>query len=577
MQLYTKILLGMAIGVVLGFLIGPNTVLLPHDGVNLSRKAEIVVDPSETAQRAAHAGGIRRATILERRGENPEWLAIEWTITTEDLLRFDKERRKKEEEAAAKKQPVPKMEPAPKKGSRHRGWVKNELPGATTYSLLGQTAVDYTEWLGRLFLALIKMVVVPLVFFSLTVGVASLGDFRRLGRMGGRTIGAFFVTTVVALVIGVGLANVLKPGHLLSDDDRIRLLSSYESAAGSTVENAAEAPSFSDQIIAIVPSNPVASLAKGEMLQIIFFALMFGIALTLLDQRRSKPVVSLLDDANEAMVMLVHIAMKLAPIGVAALLFKVVGTTGLSVLVALSVYGMVVIAGLALHLIITYGALVRFGARLPFFPFIKAIRPALMLAFSTSSSSATLPVTKECAEDNLNVSKPVSSFVIPLGATINMDGTALYQGVAAIFVAQIYGMDLTVADQATIVVSATLASVGAAGVPGAGMITLAMVLTAIGVPTEGLALVLGVDRLLDMFRTATNVVGDSAVTATMGRLEGDDLRFLTKEEDRANPKKGFEHRVDDKPHAVKPDVDENGEPVAKPKPKRRKKRAKPAD
>jgi len=571
MQLYTKILLGMAIGVVLGFIIGPNTVVLPHDGVNLSPKAEVMVQPSEGAQRAAYSTGVRRAKIIERRGADPEWLAVEWTITTADLLRFDQARRKKEAAAGSKTPSVDSLESGPKKGSSHRGWVKNELPGVTTYAQIGQTAIDYTEWLGRLFLALIKMVVVPLVFFSLTVGVASLGDFRRLGRLGGRTIGSFFLTTIVALVIGVGLANIFKPGRLLSDDDRIRLLSSYESAAGSTVESAADAPTFSDQIIAIVPSNPIASLAKGEMLQIIFFAVMFGVALTLLDPRRSKPVVSLLDDANEAMVMLVHIAMKLAPLGVAALLFKVVGTTGLSVLIALSVYGVVVVAGLLIHLMLTYGLLVRVGARLPFLPFLKAIRPALMLAFSTSSSSATLPVTKECAEDNLNVSKPVSSFVIPLGATINMDGTALYQGVAAIFVAQIYGMDLSIADQATIVVSATLASVGAAGVPGAGMITLAMVLTAIGVPTEGLALVLGVDRLLDMFRTATNVVGDSAVTVFMSRLEGDKLRFLTKEEDRANPKKGFEKRVAKKPAAVKPDVEEdNGEP----RPKRRSRKSK---
>jgi proton glutamate symport protein len=367
------------------------------------------------------------------------------------------------------------------------------------------------------------------------------------------------VTTVLALVIGVGLANIIKPGSLLSPDDRGRLLASYAGAAGSTVDHAADAPSFSDQIIAIVPSNPISSMANGEMLQIIFFALMFGVALTLLDERRSKPVVSLLDNANEAMVMLVHIAMKLAPLGVAALLFKVVGSTGLSVLVALSVYGLVVLAGLATHLTLTYGAIVKFGAKLPFGGFLKAIRPAMMVAFSTSSSSATLPVTKECVEDNLNVSKPVSSFVIPLGATINMDGTALYQGVAALFIAQIYGMQLTFGDQVTIVTSATLASVGAAGVPGAGMITLAMVLTAIGIPTEGLALVLGVDRLLDMFRTATNVVGDTAVTALMGRLEGDDLRFLTKEEDRASPKKGFESRLAESPHPVAPEVpDEEG-------------------
>lgn len=552
MQLYTKILIGMAVGVILGFLLGPNSAVLPHDGVKLISSAKIVESTENEAPVVDFSQGVRRARILETQGDaqtEGSWFRVEWTVTTADVLRFQK---------AAKASKDTSKKTLPGKGTALSGWVQNVSPTVTTYSRTGEMMVDATEWIGRLFLALIKMVVVPLVFFSLTVGVASLGDFRRLGRLGGRTIGLFTGTTILALIIGVGLANVIRPGALLDENDRVRLLASYEGAATSTVDAAAEAPSFTDQIIAIVPTNPFASLAKGEMLQIIFFALMFGIALTLLDERRSKPVVSLLDYANEAMVMLVHIAMKLAPVGVAALLFKVVGSTGLSVLAALGVYGLVVVVGLGLHLGITYGLIVRFGAKLPFLKFLNAIKPAIMLAFSTSSSSATLPVTKECAEDNMNVSPAVSSFVIPLGATINMDGTALYQGVAAIFIAQIYGMDLSIGDQVTIVTSATLASVGAAGVPGAGMITLAMVLTAIGVPTEGLALVLGVDRLLDMFRTATNVVGDSSATVMMARLEGDALTFLTPEQDKANPKKGFETRLEEPPHAVVAEVSDEG-------------------
>ncbi len=569
MQLYTKILIGMAIGVVLGFVVGPNSFLLSHDGIRLTKEVTVHVSPGDKAAPAPWSKGIGHGKILQRRGQAPQWLELEWKLSTADVLRFTKAAKKAKEDQKNKEGQKAQKEKSgakpkskatlPQVGSVHRGWVKNQGPGVSTYSLLGRSLVDWTEWLGLLFLALIKMVVVPLVFFSLTVGVASIGDFRRLGRMGGRTIGLFTMTTVFALVIGVGLANVIKPGNLLSEADRASLLSSYAGAATDTVSSAAEAPSLTSQIISIVPSNPISSLAKGEMLQIIFFALMFGIALTLLDERRSKPVVSLMDNCNEAMVMLVHVAMKLAPIGVAALLFKVVGSTGLSVLIALSVYGLVVLAGLGAHLIITYGTIVRVGAKLPFLKFLKAIRPALMLAFSTSSSSATLPVTKECAEDNMNVSNSVSSFVIPLGATINMDGTALYQGVAAIFIAQIYGMDLSIGDQVTIVTSATLASVGAAGVPGAGMITLAMVLTAIGVPTEGLALVLGVDRLLDMFRTATNVVGDSAATVLIGRLEGDDLRFMSKEADDANPKKGFEGRLDVDAKGIEPDIKNDDE------------------
>ena len=286
------------------------------------------------------------------------------------------------------------------------------------------------------------------------------------------------------------------------------------------------------------------------MLQVIFFALMLGIALTLMKTERAQPIVDLCTRLNDAMVMLVHIAMLLAPYGVAALLFNVVGSTGLSVLVALAVYGLVVVTGLLLHVFMTYGLVLKLGTRLPILGFLGAIKEALLVAFSTSSSSATLPVTMEACEDNLKISNKITSFVLPLGATVNMDGTALYQGVAAIFIAQIYGMDLSIADQTTIVVSATLASVGAAGVPGAGMITLAMVLTAIGVPTEGLALILGVDRLLDMFRTTTNVVGNSTATALMARLEGESIAIMSDAEDKRDSERGFEGRISREPQQV---------------------------
>jgi Na+/H+-dicarboxylate symporter len=317
------------------------------------------------------------------------------------------------------------------------------------------------------------------------------------------------------------------------------------------MSNAAGSPSFVDQIVAIVPSNPIAALAKGEMLQVIFFATMIGIALTLMDLGKSKPVILLCDSVNEVMVMLVQISMKLAPYGVAALLFEVVGSTGLGVLVALAAYGGVVILGLLCHILISYMPVIVAVVRLPFFGFLQSIRSALVLAFSTSSSSATLPVTMEACESNLKVSNEVASFVLPIGATVNMDGTALYQGVAAVFIAQIYGIDLTVGDQATIVVSATMASIGAAGVPGAGMLTLAMVLAAVGVPVEGVALVIGVDRILDMFRTTTNVIGDSTATVLVARMQGDALRIVSPEEDAADPNSGMEGRLDDvDPHAV---------------------------
>jgi len=532
-QLYTKILIGMVVGVVLGFLLGPNSDLLPEGGVVLGSKAQVL--RAKGAQReVAEARGIERAELLERDGD---WLRVGWKLRAKDVVRL---------EAAGIEA---------RKGASFEGWVLESPVNARTFSPLGQSLVDSTEWLGRLFLAMIKMVVVPLVFFSLILGIASLGDFRKLGRMGGITLGFFMMTTMGALVIGLTLANLLSPGSLMGQDDRAMLLGSFDASRVTTA--AAGAPSLVDQIVAIVPPNPFAALANAQMLQVIFFATMVGIALTLMDARKSQIAVDVCDALNEAMVLLVHIAMKLAPIGVAALLFQVVGTTGLSVLLALGAYGAVVLLGLLCHITFIYLPVVRFGAGLGFFGFLGAIRAALVLAFSTSSSSATLPVTMRAVEDNLSVSNEVASFVLPIGATVNMDGTALYQGVAAIFIAQIYGIDLGMAEQATIVVSATMASIGAAGVPGAGMLTLAMVLAAVGVPVQGVALIIGVDRVLDMFRTMTNVIGDCTATVLLSRLQGDNLRVVSPGEDAADPRHGLEGRLDHpSPHAVQADPSE---------------------
>ncbi|MCP4504260.1 MAG: dicarboxylate/amino acid:cation symporter [Deltaproteobacteria bacterium] len=534
MQLYTKILIGMAIGVTFGFLVGPNSKYLAQDAVILSAKAKIVSEPSGT-QAVPQCQGIRRAELLKVEGK---WLNIEWTLNTKDVMRLET------------------SGVTTKKGEKFQGWVERNPTHARTYATIGQKLVDGTEWLGRLFLAMIKMVVVPLVFFSLILGIASLGDFRKLGRMGGATIGFFTLTTMGALTIGLVLTNLLKPGKLMSEEDRAMLLGGFDSS--NVTAAAADSPSLVDQIVGIVPSNPFAAMAAGEMLQLIFFATMVGIALTLMEQKKAKIAIELCDAVNEAMVLLVHIAMKLAPIGVGALLFKVVGTTGLSVLKALGAYGLVVILGLLLHITLIYMPVVKTLARLPFWGFIGAIRSALVLAFSTSSSSATLPVTMRAVEDNLDVSNEVSSFVLPIGATVNMDGTALYQGVAAVFIAQIYSIDLSLGDQATIVVSATMASIGAAGVPGAGMLTLAMVLGAVGVPVQGIALVIGVDRILDMFRTATNVIGDSTATVLVARMQGDDLKIVSPDEDAADPKHGMEGRLEDpEGQSVKPEPDED--------------------
>jgi len=383
--------------------------------------------------------------------------------------------------------------------------------------------LPFVKPIGQVFLRLIQMVIVPLVFSSLTVGVASLGDLRKLGRVGGRTLALFVGTTAISVMIGLFCARLLRPGEFIDGASRETLLAKFQGAAEAKLQAAAQAPSLVDNILGAIPINPVQALANGDMLAVIFFALVLGIALTMIAEHHSRPVVALLDGIQNAMVVLIDLVMRLAPYGVAAILIEVVATTGLDVLGALLFYGGVVLFGLALHATIVYVPMLRLMARITVRRFVTAMRPALLLAFSTSSSSATMPVTMECAEKNLGVSEGVSSFAIPLGATVHMDGTALYQGVAALFIAQVFDLQLTFADQLGIVLTATLAAIGAAGVPGAGMITLAMVLTTAGIPTMGVALILGIDRLLDMFRTTMNVAGDVVVAACVARSEGEPL------------------------------------------------------
>ena len=394
-------------------------------------------------------------------------------------------------------------------------------------SRLGEQVITVLRPIGQLFMRLIKMVVVPLVFASLLVGVASLGDIRKLGRLGSRTLGLYLGTTAVAVSIGLVCAYVVQPGQFIDPADRTVLLAQFGAAAGDRMSAAAVSPSMVDTLLDIIPTNPLDSLTSGNMLQIIFFAIVLGVAITALGPEESASVVTLFEKLQNAMIVIIGWVMALAPYGVAALIAEVIGTSGISVLTALLVYGATVVLGLAIHGGIVYGGLVRLLSRLPWSAFMRAARPAQLIAFSTSSSSATLPVSIECAEKNIGVSNPVASFVLPLGSTVNMDGTALYQGVAAIFIAQVFQTDLSFGSQISIVLAATMASIGAAGVPGAGMITLALVLTSTGIPTVGLALILGVDRILDMFRTAVNVTGDLAITTVMAKSEGEQLTLQT--------------------------------------------------
>lgn len=370
-----------------------------------------------------------------------------------------------------------------------------------------ELASTYIAPFGTLFLNLIKMVIVPLVFSSLIVGAASTGDVRKLGRIGGKTMVLFLLTTAMAVIIGLVLGNVIQPGAGLTIP------------VDAAVE-AAEAPPLVQTLLNIVPSNPLNALVTGNMLQIITFALFLGIGVTVVGEK-GKPFLDFFDSLAEVMYKITALIMSFAPIGVFGLITPVVAVNGPAVLLPLLKVIIAVYLGVVLHSLIAYSALVKFIGKMSPLKFFKGIAPAATVAFSTASSAGTLPVTIKCAKDNLGVPNGVASFVLPLGATVNMDGTALYQGVCALFVAQVYGLELTLAQQITIVLTATLASIGTAGVPGAGFIMLTMVLTSVGLPLEGSALIAGIDRVLDMARTSVNIIGDAAVAVAVSSTENE--------------------------------------------------------
>lgn len=361
--------------------------------------------------------------------------------------------------------------------------------------------------LGQIFLSLINMIVVPLVFFSIILGTAGLGDPSKLGRIGVKTISFFLVTTTIAILIGLGLAAVIQPG-LAGDFD----------LAGASFESE-EAPPIGETLMNIIPTNPFAALTEGNMLQIIVFAVFVGLALTALGEK-TKGIVKLVEQGNEIMMYLVGIVMKFAPYGTFGLIATAVGSQGFSAMKAMGSYMIVILAALFVHAVFTYGGTIAFLAKKNPIWFFKKFAPAMSVGFSTSSSTATLPISMEVAQKDLGVPKSISSFVQPLGATINMDGTAIMQGVATMFIAQAYGIDLTAIELATVVLTAVLASIGTAGVPGVGLIMLAMVLGSVNLPVAGIGLVIGIDRLLDMTRTAVNISGDAACAVYVAETEG---------------------------------------------------------
>ena len=376
-----------------------------------------------------------------------------------------------------------------------------------------------TDWIkpwGIIFVNLLKLIAVPLVFASLIKGVASLSDISRLSKIGSRTVMLYLFSTVISVTIGLFFVNTIKPGDSFSEEKKIELREKYSSKADLKINDANNLKNNGPLqfIVDVVPVNIISSASENKnMLQIIFFAILFGIAIIVIPDAKTEYVRGFFDGVNEIILYMVDLIMRFAPYGVFALLASLVVDFGASIdlFLALGYYSLTVSVGLLLMIFVVYPLLLKLFTKVNYFSFFKAISPAQMLAFSTSSSAATLPVTMDRCENNVGVSKEVSSFVLPLGATINMDGTSLYQAVAAVFIAQAFGYDLDLSAQLTIVLTATLASVGAAAVPGAGMVMLVIVLSSIGIDPEGIALIFAVDRILDMLRTVVNVTGDATV------------------------------------------------------------------
>ena len=382
---------------------------------------------------------------------------------------------------------------------------------------------DYIKPFGTIFINLLKLIAIPLILASLIKGVSDLKDISKLSQMGGRTILTYITTTLVAVVIGLILVNTIQPGKSISVETRKELVEAYASDANQKREAAAKQSSAGpfQALVDIVPSNIFAAASNNRnMLQIIFFAMFFGIGIILIPEKESTSVKSFFDSFNAVILKLIDLIMLAAPYGVFALLAAlVVEAPSLELFKALALYAVTLVLGLA-AMIGVYAIFVRVVVKKSTSFFFKGIAPAQLLAFSTSSSAATLPVTMECVEDNLGVDKEVTSFVLPIGATINMDGTSVYQGVAAVFIAQAFGLDLSLAAQLGIIFTATLASVGTAAVPSAGIVMLVIVLAQAGIPEAGLALIFAIDRPLDMCRTVVNVTGDAAVSMFVAKSIG---------------------------------------------------------
>lgn len=387
-------------------------------------------------------------------------------------------------------------------------WIKifiSMVLGVLAGLLLGDQAI-YLKPLGTLFLNLIHMIIVLLIFSSMVVGITTIHDPQKLGRLGTRTVATYFLTTLIAIMLGIFLANIFEIGSNLQLDLPASMI--------------VEKTSLTDLLLSFIPNNPIAAMAKGNILQVIIFAVFLGLAINF-SGPKGKPLFCVIESLADVMYRLTSIIMEFSPIGVFGIMAWVAGTFGLTLLLPLLKFVMIYYATCFLHFFATYGILIKGISRLQLLPFIKGMGDAVMMAFSTCSSVATLPVAMHCVQENLGVSKNISGFVLPLGITLNMNGTAIFQAMSAVFVAQAYGIALDFASYLTLILTAMTSAIGTAGIPGGGFIMLSAVFTSVGLPLEGIALLAGIDRMREMIATVLNILGDAAVTVTIAKQENE--------------------------------------------------------
>ena len=387
--------------------------------------------------------------------------------------------------------------------------------GAITGLIIGPNAI-YLKPVGTIFLNLINMIIVLLIFSSMTVGITSIHDPKTLGRIGGKTLSLYLITTVIAVISGLILANVFHVGEGLN--------------LQSTAVEVSKAPSFSDILVSMVPSNPIAAMVNGNILQIIVFSFFLGIAINFSGEK-GKPFLRVLESLSDVMYRLTSLIMEFSPIGVFAIMAWVTGTFGFVLLIPLFKFLLAYYVVCAFHVAIVFCGILKGMAKLEIWPFFKGMGDAIMMAFSTGSSAAALPAAMHCVQENLGVSKNISNFVLPLGISVNMNGTAIFQAMSAVFVANAYGIDLSIYSYLILGMTATIAAIGTAGVPGAGFIMLSAVLSSIGLPLEGLAILVGIDRLRDLMTSVLNILGDAVVTVYIAKQEGelDERQYYHKE------------------------------------------------